>query len=159
MSVLILQIIIKQWDKSQRSEVHVSMRNNIADSYRVISPPAVYAFDHQCIVDMHGDDRLGNRVKYAQTTEGTVKIDRFQITSNNNILEYCDTSKSDAEFKTIGLLEDNWIQCKYHWRYSIFEDDMFYWLYEDVTLNAIYTASFNENIFLNAEPALKYEDL
>ena len=41
---------------------------------------------------------------------------------------------------------------------SIFEFDRYYWLYEDVTVNAIYSSTFNENVFLSAEPAIVYTD-
>ena len=93
----------------------------------------------------------GGRVKYTQTAAGNLNLDRFQIDLNTNVLEYCDTSESDEETKTIGSLENNWIQCRYNWRYSIFEDEMFYWLYEDITLNAISIDSLNTNVFLSGE--------
>lgn len=159
MSVLILQIIIKQWDKSQRSEAHVTERANRPDKYPIKIPPAFYAIDKQCVIDQHGDDLQGGRVKYSQTTEGNIKLDRFQIDLNNNTLTYCHTSETEEDPKTIGSLENNWIQCRYNWRYSIFEDEMFYWLYEDITLNAICVTSLNENVFLKSEPAIVFEDL
>lgn len=158
MSVLILQIIIKQWDKSQRTEAHVAERANRPDKYPIKIPPAFYVFDKQCVIDQHGDDLQGGRVKYSQTTEGNIKLDRFQIDLNTNVLEYSDTSETDKETKTIGSLENSWIQCKYNWRYSIFENEMFYWLYEDITLNAMCIKSLNENVFMNSEPAIVYED-
>lgn len=159
MSVLILQIIITQWDKSQRTETHVSERAKSPDSYPITIPPAFYAFDQQCVIDQHGDDLQGGRVKYCQTTDGKIKLDRFQIDLNSNVLEYSDTSETDEKTKTIGSLENNWIQCKYNWRHSIYEDDMFYWLYEDITLNAISISALNENVFLKTKPAIVYEDL
>ena len=36
---------------------------------------------------------------------------------------------------------------------------MYYWLYEEVTLNAICINKLNEKVFLNTEPAIVYEDL
>ena len=45
MSLLILQIVIKQWDKSQRTEAHERLRATIPDRYRIIFPPAFYVFD------------------------------------------------------------------------------------------------------------------
>ncbi len=158
-SVLILQIIIKQWDKSQRSEAHVLKRENSPDKYPIKIPPAFYVFDKQCVIDQHGDDLQGGRVKYSQTAEGNLKLDRFQIDLNTNELEYSDASVTDAETQTIGSLENNWIQCSYNWRYSILENEMFYWLYEDITLNAICIKTLNENVFLNSEPAIVYEDI
>ena len=157
MSVLILQIIIKQWDKSQRTEAHVSERANKPDRCPIKIPPAFYVFDKQCVIDQHGDDLQGGRVKYSQTPEGNVRLDRFQIDLNTNVLQYRDTSKTDEETKVIGSLENSWIQCKYSWRYSIFEGEMFYWLYEDITLNATCIKSLDENVFMNSEPAIAYE--
>jgi hypothetical protein len=158
MSVLILQIIIKQWDKSQRTEAHVSERANRPDKYPIKIPPAFYVLDKQCVIDQHGDDLQGGRIKYSQTTKNNIILDRFQIDLNTNVLEYSDTSATDDETKTLGSLENRWIQCKYNWRYSIFEKDMFYWLYEDITLNAICLQSLNEDLFLNSEPAIVYKN-
>lgn len=159
MSVIILQIIIKQWDKSQRTEAHVSERANKPDKYPIKIPSAFYISDNQCLIDQHGDDLQGGRIKYCQTPEGNLKLDRFQIELNKNLLEYSDTSETGEETTTIGTLENNWIQCRYNWRYSIFENGMFYWLYEDITLNAIRITSLNANVFLSGEPAIVYEDL
>jgi len=36
---------------------------------------------------------------------------------------------------------------------------MYYWLYEEITLNAICISKLNEKVFLNAEPTIVYEDL
>jgi hypothetical protein len=55
-------------------------------------------------------------------------------------------------------VDNQWIQCKYNCRYSIFESDRYYWLYEEVTLNAVCLKQLNENVFLNTEPAIIYED-
>jgi hypothetical protein len=159
MSILILQIIIKQWDKSQRTETHVSERAHRPDQYPIILPPAFYAFNKQCVIDQHGDDIQGERLKYSQTEGGKIKLDRFLIDLNNNVLEYFDKQKTDEKTKTIGSLEDNWIQCKYNWRYSILENEMYYWLYEEITLNAICINTLKENVFLNSEPTIVYEDL
>ena len=35
MSPLILQMVIKQWDKSQRTEAHESLRATIPDKYSI----------------------------------------------------------------------------------------------------------------------------
>jgi len=79
MSVLVLQIIIKQWDKSQRTTEHQKLRANIPDKYSLTFPPAVYVFDQHCVLDQHGDDIQGDRVKYFKDAEGKIKIDRFQL--------------------------------------------------------------------------------
>lgn len=61
--MLILQIVIKQWDKSQRTEAHENLRAKSPDKYPLSFPPAVYVCDRQCIIDQHGDDIQGTRVK------------------------------------------------------------------------------------------------
>jgi len=156
MSVLVLQIIIKQWDKSQRTAEHEKLRANIPGRYPLTSPPAVYVLDQYCVIDQHGDDIQGGRVKYFKDAEDKIKFDRFQI-DGDNIIEYYG-SPSQQDPLRIGSLNSQWIQCKYNCRYSIFESELFYWLYEEVTLNAIYVNKLNENLFLKAEPAITYED-
>ena len=156
MSVLVLQIIIKQWDKSQRTAEHEKLRANIPDRYPLTFPPAVYVLDQYCVIDQHGDDIQGNRVKYFKDDDGQIKLDRFQIDADHNLAYY--GSQTQQSSLRIGSLKNQWIQCKYNCRYSVFESDQFYWLYEEVTLNAICVDKFNEDIFLNAEPSIIYAD-
>jgi len=159
MSILILQIIIKQWDKSQRTETHVLDRAKIPDRYPVIFPPAFYVFNKECVIDKHGGDLQGGRVKYSQSADGKIKFDRFQVCLEGKVLEYFGTTESDEAPGIIGSLNNKWIQCKYNWRYGVFESGMYYWLYEEVILNAICINELNEKVFLNAGPAIVYEDL
>ena len=157
MSLLILQIIIKQWDKSQITEAHKRLRAAIPDNYAISFPPAFYVFDQQCVIDQHGDDIQGGRVKYAKTADETIQFDRFQIGSKDKVLAYHD-AKSGETPHIIGSLDNQWIQCNYNCRYSIFESDRYYWLYEEVTVNAICLSKLNEQVFLSAEPAIVYTD-
>jgi len=156
MSVLVLQIIIKQWDKSQRTAEHKELRANIPDKYLLMFPPAVYVFDQYCVIDQHGDDIKGDRIKCFKNAEGKIKIDRFQI-DGDNIIEYVGSQSQQLPLR-LGSLNKQWIQCKYNCRYSVFESDQFYWLYEEVTVNAICVDEVNENVFLNTEPAIIHED-
>jgi len=158
MSILVLQIIIKQWDKSQRTEEHVKQRAEIPDHYPIDFPPAFYVFNNQCVIDQHGDDLLGDRVTYSQDDNGKIKFDRFQVCLNSKILEYIGKGKgdSDKDCRTIGSLDNQWIQCKYDWRYSVYEGGFYYWLYEEVSLNVISISTLNENVFLNANPAIVF---
>jgi len=159
MSILILQIVIKQWDKSQRTESHVLGRAKIPDKYPIIFPPAFYVFNKKCVIDKHGDDLQGGRIKYSQLADGKIKFDRFHVCLEGKVLGYFGTTESDEAPRIIGSLNNKWIQCKYNWRYGVFESDMYYWLYEEVTLNAICMSELNEKVFLIAEPAIVYEDL
>ncbi len=156
MSILVFQIIIKQWDKSQRTEECVEQRAGIPDQYLINFPPAFYALDNQCVINQHGDDVLGNRVSYSQGDDGKVKFDRFQIGLNNKVLEYTGKSDSDNGSKIIGSLDNKWIQCKYDWRYSVYEGGFYYWLYEAVTLNVISISKLNESVFLDSEPSIVF---
>jgi len=154
MSILLLQIIIKQWDKSQRTEEHVEKRAEIPEQYSIDFPPAFYVFNNQCVIDKHGDDLLGNRVTYSQDDNWKIKLDRFQVCLNSKVLEYIDKSDSEKDHRTIGSLDNKWIQCKYDWRYSVYEGGLYYWLYEEVILNVISINALNENVFLNSDPAI-----
>jgi len=156
MSILVFQIIIKQWDKSQRTEECVEQRAGIPDQYPINFPPAFHALDNQCVIDQHGDDVLGNRVSYSQGDDGKIKFDRFQIGFNSKVLEYTGKSDSDKGSKTIGSLDNKWIKCKYDWRYSVYEGGFYYWLYEAVTLNVISISKLNESVFLDSEPSIVF---
>ena len=156
MSILVLQIIIKQWDKSQRTEKHVQQRAEIPDHYPIALPPAFYAFNDQCVIDQHGDDLLGDRITLSQADNGKIKFDRFQVCLNSKVLDYLDKPESGKAPSTIGSFDNNWIQCKYTWRYSVYEGGFYYWLYEEVTLNAMSINTLDENIFLTSEPSIIY---
>lgn len=157
--MLVLQIIIKQWDKSQRTAAHVLERTHIPDRYPIIFPPAFYDLHNQCVIDRHGDDVQGKRLKYAQLANGKIQFDRFQLSLEDKVIAYFGAAQSDKAPSVIGSLNNQWIQCKYTDRYSVFESDFYYWLYEEVTLNAICISEFNESVFINTKPALVFEDL
>ena len=93
-------------------------------------------------------------MKYSQVDNGKKEFDRFQVCLNSKVLEYTNKSDSDKGSKTIGSLDDNWIQCKYDWRYSVYEGGFFYWLYEEVTLNVISVSTLNESVFLDSDPSV-----
>ena len=131
MSILVVQIIIKQWDKSQRTEEHVQQRAAIAGQYPINFPTAFYVFNNQCVIDPHGDDVLGDRIRYSQNDNGKIKFDRFQVCLNSKMLEYIGQRDSDKQHRTIGSLDNQWIQCQYDWRYSVYEGGFYYWLYDN----------------------------
>jgi hypothetical protein len=72
-------------------------------------------------------------------------------------MAYVDSKSGETPW-IIGSLDNQWIQCKYNGRQSIFESDRYYWLSEEVTLNAICLSKLNDKVFLSAEPAIKYTD-
>ncbi|WP_031437999.1 hypothetical protein [Methylobacter tundripaludum] len=156
--MLVLQIVTKQWDKSQRTAAHVLDRANIPNRYPIIFPPAFYEFNKQCVIDRHGDDVQGGRLKYAQLADGKIKFDRFQLSLEDKVIAYLGATQPDKASNVIGPLNNQWVQCRYADRYSIFEGGFYYWLYEEVTLNAICIDEFNDNVFMDTEPALVFED-
>jgi len=156
--MLVLQIVIKQWDKSQRTAAHVLDRANIPDKYPIIFPPAFYEFHKQCVIDRHGDDVQGRCLKYAQLADGKIRFDRFLLNLEDKVIAYFGATRSDKAPRVIGSMNNQWIQCRYTDRYSVFESDFYYWLYEEVTLNAICINEANENVFMDTEPALVFDD-
>lgn len=157
MSILVIQIVIKQWDKGQRSEEHVKARQQIPDRYPVTEPTAKYLFDHQIVLDQHGDDVMGDRVRYELTDDNQFIIDCFRFDLNNKTVEYIAQPDSMLPPKHIATLEDNWIQCKYDWRYKVFEGGLFYWLYEEMTVNARFVKSLKQDVFMTSEPELVFQ--
>ncbi|MFQ3199679.1 MAG: hypothetical protein ACI9SK_000387 [Zhongshania sp.] len=156
MSQLIFQVIIKQWDKSQRSPSHVSARAALPIRCTIAADPAYFVLNKACIIDQHGDDvptsifKTG-RIKTAVLPDGRISFDRFQICgdTDEDVLEYLAKGKKP---EIIGALNMGWIQCQYTWRYGVEEGGHNYWMYEEVTLNAVCTDQFDVDYFLKTEP-------
>ncbi len=162
MSVLVFQIVIKQWDKGQGSPEHIAARAAIPVRYAVATKPAYYVLDKPCIVDQHGDDIStsvfkSGRIKYGMLPDGRIRFDRFQVCGkeDGDILEYVSVDKG---CQTIGPLNQGWIQCQYGWRYSVEEVGMRYWMYEEVTLNAACMDELDAECFLKTEPVITFND-
>ena len=163
MSLLIFQITIKQWDKGQNSPSHQSARAAMPSIYSITTKPAFNVFNKPCILEQHGDDIPTNifsngRIKTSVLSNDRVMLDRFQIVNSSNSfgLEYLVKGKST---QTLGQLNQNWIQSRYAWRYSVIEAKQLYWMYEEVTLNAIYMQEFDADYFLKTKPSIVFNDL
>jgi len=155
MSLLVLQITIKQWDKSQRSDAHEQLRNAAPTQHAIIFPPAFYVFDQLCIIDQHGGHLQADRINYSKQ-ENIIYFDRYLINLETQQLAYHDPN-IDQPAHIIGSLNNQWLQSHYQCRYSVYESDLFYWLYEDVTLNALYsTNDLDDQVFLTTKPAVIY---
>jgi len=150
--MLVVQIIIKQWDKSQRTPQHIEERANRPNHYPITFPPAVYVLDDQCVIDQRGDDLQGNRLSYSKPDSDTLQFDRFRVNLNNKLLDYVASSDKNSSAMTIGSIDNKWIQCKYDWRYGVDEGGFYYWLYEEVTVNVIYLNSLNKDVFMQNNP-------
>jgi hypothetical protein len=155
MSLLLLQITIKQWDKSQRTQAHEQLRSAMPTQHAIIFPPAFHAFDDQCIIDQHGGHLQADRLKYSKQAN-LIYFDRYLINLDTLSLTYRDPN-ADQPTQIIGCLNNQWLQSHYQCRYSVYESDMYYWLYEDVSLNAFYsTEGLDEQVFLRQGQVATY---
>jgi len=162
MSLLIFQITIKQWDKGQNSASHQDARSAIPCVFPVSTNPAFNIFDTPCILEQHGDDIATNvfkegRIRASVLSTDRVMFDRFQVVNSSTgpVLEYWARDKPHM----LGPLNKYWIQARYTWRYSVLEANQIYWMYEEVTLNAMCAEEFNANCFLETKPSLVFNDL
>ncbi len=151
MSQYIFQIITQQWDKSELSEQYVAERAQKTDRLPLSRETAFFAFEQQCIIDRQGDNVMGRQIQFRQIDADTIQIERFQITLSTAKLEFIGLDEAGLEPSQLGLVDDNFIQCKYEWRQRVFEGGYFYWLYEQVIFNAIKVAELNETVFLDKE--------
>jgi hypothetical protein len=161
MSTLIFQVLIKQWNKGQDTSMDVAARAAMPDRYSIASKPEYFILDKACIVDQHGDDLATNvypdgRLKTALMPDGSVKIDRFLISKNDDVdvLAY---SVKNQKPVIIADLNQGWIQSRYSWRYAVEQGDQFYWLYEEFTLNAVCLQKFETDYFLRSSPRLNFD--
>lgn len=170
MQTLILQIAIKQWDKSQRSPEYIASRAALPDCFKVMNKPEFLTLDKQCLIDQHTVDSIHNRhssepavisrsgrtLKKSMLANESVKLDRFIITKNpeSNELTLAYQAEKEAPL-AIGELSNSWIKAQYQWRHRVEKDNQIFWLYEEVTLNAAlvddYDKNTHENVFLDSE--------
>ena len=167
MSLLVFQVVIKQWDRSQCTPDHANARAAIPVRYTVFSKPAYFVLDKPCIVDQHGDDIAtsvfkSGRITYGIMPDQRIRFDRFQVCGRSegdslvgDTLEYLST---DKKVQRVGQLHQGWIQCQYNWRYSVEEGGQRYWMYEEVTLNAACMEEFDADYFLTTDPVITFTD-
>lgn len=167
MSLLIFQITIKQWDKGQNTPAHQSARAVMPTIFPITTEPTFNVFNTPCIVEQHGDDIATNvfsngRIKKSVLSVDRVMFDRFQIVNGSEgfVLEYLANGSRDSSHspQILGQLNENWIQARYTWRYSVLESEQIYWMYEEVTLNAMCVEAFDENCFLKTQPGIVFND-
>jgi hypothetical protein len=171
MSTLVFQVVIKQWDKSQRSDADVASRDSVANAYPIQAKPEFLIFDHPCIIDQHSinfateqSNRLNNRpLKKALLADGIIELERFIISkpANNQslLLEYRNKDKEIIKVANSSL-DKGWIQAKYNWRYRVEKLDEIFWQYEELTLNMALVTKLEEEYFIRThvgEPHY-YED-
>lgn len=159
MQTLILQIAIKQWDKSQRSPEHIASRAAAPDCFIVVNKPEFLILDKQCLIDQHTIDfihspavinQCGRALKKAMLADGSVKLDRFIIAKNSKSNELTLSYQKDKEAPLeIGSLPNCGVKAQYHWRHRVEKDNQIFWLYEEVTLNAVLIDDFDKNTHTN----------
>lgn len=151
MKKLVLQIIIRQWDKSQLSEPHIQARQALPDRYS-IAPSALALFENRVLLDHHGDDVAGNRIRYQFTDDNFLLIDRFRFDLNEQTVEFKPVLQADEPPILLTTVKEGWIQCQYQWRYRIEEGGFIYWLYENVIVNACFLTEIESTVFITAPP-------
>ena len=153
--MLVLQIIIKQWDKSQLTADHVLERANSPGQYPILFPPAFYVANKQIVIDQHDGALQNKRIKWGLPTDEKIIFDRFELGMDSKKLTYFNNPKTA---NLLGSLNQQFIKCTYTDRQSIFEGGFYYWLFEEVTVNAICIDEFDENIFIKTKPAIVFKD-
>ncbi|MFT6028931.1 MAG: hypothetical protein ACI8O8_000662 [Oleiphilaceae bacterium] len=163
MNLFVFQFVIKQWDKSQNTLDHQAKRSALPERYNISNKPTYQVLGKSCVLEQYGDDLPTNifkegRIKTAVLPDNYIRLDRFMVTIDpkGDRLEYWINGKIE---KTIGLLNQGWIQSRYRWRYSVIEGGQIYWMYEEVILNAVCLDEdeFEQNVFLKTEPRIIFE--
>ncbi len=157
MNTLIFQIDIKQWDKSQRTDEHVAARAVLASCHPIKAKPQFFILNKDCIIDQHTNTHsASNReLETKLMKDGSVMLERFLINEDDGkvMLSY---QVNNSERISIGNLNHGWIQAKYTWRKSVQQNDQIFWLYEEITLNAVCLESFEADYFLSQPPKLVF---
>ncbi len=158
MKQLILQVIIRQWDKSQMSEQAIQAREAMPNRYPIKIPPAKSIFDDRVIIDQHGDDLLGNRLQY-QLVDNYLLIDRFRFDLTIQTVEFKSKLAADAAPVQLTKITEGWQQFQYQWRYRVKHNKQIFWLYESVCLNIAYAENFDKELFVKTPPEQQLENL
>ena len=172
MNTLVFQVVIKQWDKSQRSPEHAAARAITPERFHLINSPEFLILENQCLIDQHTLDFIdsepnetshiqatngGRTLKKAMLADGAVKLDRLIIKKDEQAgfqLSY----QAEKELPVnIGRLENGWLQAKYQWRHRVEKNNQIFWLYEEVTLNAAWVEHMKLDIFLSNPPAMIFK--
>lgn len=154
----LLQAAVKQWDKSQHTQAHREARARTKDRRIVSLPPAVYALGQHLLLDVCGEVETG-RIECHALEEDKVRCDRVQVDLNARTIDYLGAPNRRQALRPIGKLEaGTWLQCRYDWRYSVYRNDLYYWLYEEVVLNIAWAGEFDATVFIETEPAIVFDD-
>ncbi|MGR6874695.1 hypothetical protein ACU6U9_20960 [Pseudomonas sp. HK3] len=174
MSTLVFQLVLKQWDKSQRRPEHQAAIASTADIYPIASQPEFMLFDMPCVLDQHALDftteplesinaerlsekNAGRIISKTLLPDGRAQLDRFIIshTEQQFHLAYEDEEGEISHIANLNKDSNNsWVQAKYQWRYRIEKNNEIYWQYEEVTLNTAWVEQVKPVVFLMNPPAV-----
>ena len=157
MKKLIIQIILRQWDKSQLSAEHQQVRCAFPDRFPV--NPSARVLEGRVILDQHGDDLTGDRIRFQLTSDQAFLVDRFRIDLKARTVEFKSRLTADELPVLLTTVNDGWIQCRYQWRYRVEHDEQIFWLYEEVIVNMGFATDLEPNIFMSQPPEHSFDNL
>lgn len=144
MTLIILQTILKQWDKSELTDYHAEKRSTIPDQFPVNIPPATFTCDQKCLIDHHRFGGFESDLIFSQYKNNRLRFSPFTLNLNECEIE------SDGCTSQLGL--NRWLKFRYFNRRRVFEKDFYFWLYEEITLNAILLNQLDDQVFLKSSP-------
>lgn len=154
----VVQAIVKQWEKNRQSEMHRQARTQMPVRYAIKMPPASFQFDNRLLLDVHGGYEA-RPIECSRIGDDVLRCDRLAINAISNEVLYCGAPNLRRPLEPLGKLDEGaWLQCRYNWRYSVFRDDLYFWLYEEVVLNIAATDRLNQSIFVDTDPVRVFCD-
>jgi len=167
MTTLVLQVHLKQWDKSQNTPHHASIRDQYEPLQSIQENAQFYLLDNPTILEQKAINYLvnekvrheadaGRKLVKAKRANGTVQLDRFILEKDGEKVLLSYETKS-GEQTLIGDLTNGWIQARYEWRYPIEDKEHMYWLYEEVILNAACCENLSSDHFIDTPPSVTFK--
>ncbi|MBS3953729.1 MAG: hypothetical protein KGZ88_12345 [Methylomicrobium sp.] len=144
MRLIILQTILKQWDKNELTDSHSEKRSSIPDQFCIKSPPATFTVDQKCLIDHHRFGSFETDLIFSQYKNTSVRFSSFKVNLNECEIE--------SEGSTSQLVLNKWFKFRYLNRRRVLENNLYFWLYEEITLNAILLNHLDPSVFLQSSP-------
>ena len=144
MTLIILQTILKQWDKSELTDYHAEKRSTIPDQFPVNIPPATFTCDQKCLIDPHRFGGFETDLIFSRYKNNTVSFSQFKVNLND-----CDIESNGSRNQ---LVLNKWFKFHYLNRRRVIENNFYFWLYEEITLNAILLVKSDPHVFLKSRP-------
>jgi hypothetical protein len=148
--VLVIQFSVQQWDKGQCSEAELHSRTAMQRVQPINQNSAFYLFEKRCVIDQHGDDRMGNRLIYQRVNEHEALIDRFHVNFEAQTVSFKGIKQAKLVQTTWACEKGITYQTDYQWRYRVDEGGYFYWLYEHVVVNFAWVEQIDVDVFTSS---------